>query len=73
MTVEPTGQIRYPPPPRSCGAGLEPWPNVIQTSARRLPDAGQTRSDVFQTSSRRLPDAARRPTCPYHVRTTSRH
>eukprot|EP00966_Prymnesium_polylepis_P131347 3038196-Prymnesium_polylepis.1 len=54
-------------------ASVEPWPDVIQTSARRWPD-------VFQTSARRLPDvcqtlldAARRPKCPYHVRTTSRH
>eukprot|EP00966_Prymnesium_polylepis_P274343 6338013-Prymnesium_polylepis.1 len=35
---------------------LEPWPDVIQTSARRLLDAGQTRPDVCQTSARRLPD-----------------
>eukprot|EP00966_Prymnesium_polylepis_P032016 745099-Prymnesium_polylepis.1 len=58
------------------GCHIEPWPDVIQPSARRLPDAGQTRPDVlrvFQTSARRLPDAARRPKCPYHVLTTSRH
>jgi hypothetical protein len=47
---------------------LEPWPDVIQTPARRVPDAGQT----CQTSSRRVPDTARRPKCPYHARTTSR-
>eukprot|EP00966_Prymnesium_polylepis_P250530 5793428-Prymnesium_polylepis.1 len=62
--------------PRSiCALRVEPRPDVIPTSARRwpnAPDAGQTcqtsrRPDACQT----LPDAARRPRCPYHVRTMS--
>eukprot|EP00966_Prymnesium_polylepis_P111398 2576505-Prymnesium_polylepis.1 len=48
VTRRPHPRPPTPPPhaPLPCPL-LEPWPDVIQTSARRLPDAGQTRPEVF--------------------------
>eukprot|EP00966_Prymnesium_polylepis_P241149 5576907-Prymnesium_polylepis.1 len=45
-------------------------PDVIQTSARRWPDAARRARRARRPDVQTLPDAQR---CPYHVRTTSRN